>query len=84
MVKKVYIYAGNIVILNCKLMISLTILSFSSSMAAMSLPNSLSEEAMMISSSVCRFPMHSNLNSTNRWDKRRWHEERAGKMTIDA
>ncbi len=34
----------------------------------------------MISSSVCRMPMHSNLKSTRRWERRRWAWDRAAWM----
>ncbi len=61
--EKIFIHLFLREIPNFELIFYRTILSLSSSIAAMSFPNSFSEEAMMISSSVCRMPMHSNLKS---------------------
>lgn len=56
-----------------------TMLSRSSSMADMSLPNCFKLSAITCSSSVCVDPMHSKLNSFKLFASVLWHRERSGK-----
>lgn len=61
----------------CTVCVSLTMRSRSSSIALMSRPNSLSEPAITISSSVWLLPMHSNWKLMRLDARLRWARDRA-------